>query len=229
MAASTMPLDGAIVGFLLRVVDRFEGMVSDPDALLTHLKAVGLNDAAVTQLQTFLSARASDVSKLSTDLPKLLEVLESSNPDLLSLITPVKDLWSVVTGLVADAPKLTAIDLPHAPSLPNGDVLGQLVTMAIDGALREGSTAVWAGLSATGFVGPGASILPALSAAIDDPVQYVWQQFQALRRENTALNRGRSDGATRHVDVERRARDEENRPPPRRSPHSARTRWCSSD
>jgi len=182
---STLPLDGAIVGFLLRVVDRFEGMVSDPDALLANLKAVGLDDAAVTQFQTFLSARASDVSKLSTDLPKLLDVLESSSPDLLSLITPVKDLWNVVTGLVADAPKLTAVDMPHAPALPNGDVLGQLVTMAIDGALRETTTAVWAGLSATGFVGPGASVLPALSAAIDNPVQYVWQQFQALRRENT--------------------------------------------
>jgi hypothetical protein len=181
----TLPLDGVIVGFLLRVVDRFEGMVSDPDALLANLKAVGLDDAAVTQLQTFVNARASDVSKLSTDLPKLLEVLESSDPDLLSLITPVKDLWSVVTGLVADAPKLTAVDMPHAPSLPNGDVLGQLVTMAVDGALRDGSTALWAGLSATGLMGPGASILPALSAAIDDPVRYVWQQFQALRRENT--------------------------------------------
>ena len=78
---STLPLDGAIVGFLLRVVDRFEGMVSDPDALLANLKAIGLDDAAVTQLQTFVNARASDVSKLSTDLPKLLEVLESSNPE----------------------------------------------------------------------------------------------------------------------------------------------------
>ena len=185
MTDSALPLDGAIVGFLLRVVDRFEGMVSDPDALLTNLRAIGLDDTAVTQFQTFASARASDVSKLSTDLPKLIEVLDSSNPDLLSLITPVKDLWGVVTGLVADAPKLTAVDMPHAPSLPNGDVLGQLVTMAIDRVLREETTALWAGLSATGFVGPGASILPALSAAIDDPVQYVWQQFQFLRRENT--------------------------------------------
>jgi uncharacterized protein DUF6603 len=182
---STLPLDGAITRFLLRVVDRFEGTVSDPDALLVSLKAVGLDDAAVTQFQTFFGARASDVSKLSSDLPKLLDALESSNPDLLSLITPVKDLWTVVTGLVADAPKLTEADMPHAPALPNGDVLGQLVTMAVDGALREGTMAVWAGLSAAGFVGPGASILPALSAAIDDPVKYVWQQFQFLRRENT--------------------------------------------
>src|SRR5262249_16669751 len=153
-----------------------------PDVLLNNLKAVGLNDAAVKQFQTFLSARASDVSKLSTDLPKLLEVLESSNPDLLSLIAPVKDLWSVVTGLIADAPKVRAVGMPLAPSLPNGDVLGQFVTTAVDGALRDGSTAMWAGLSAIGFVGPGASILPALSAAIDDPVKYVWQQFQSLRR-----------------------------------------------
>jgi hypothetical protein len=159
-------------------------MVADPDALLANLKAVGLDDAGVTQLQTFLNARASDISKLSTDLPKLLDALESSNPDLLSLIAPVKDLWGVVTGLVADAPKLTPANMPHAPSLPNGDVLGQLVTMAVDGALREETTTLWASLSATGFVGLGASILPALSAAIDNPSQYVWQQFHALRREN---------------------------------------------
>lgn len=165
-------------------------MVSDPDALLANLKAVGIDDAGVTQLQTFFNARASDISKLSTDLPKLLDVIESSNPDLLSLVAPVKDLWGVITGLVADAPKLTAANLPHPPSLPNGDVLGQLVTMAVDGALREGTTALWASLSATGFVGPGASILPAVSAAIDDPAHYMWQQFQALRRENRLLVAG---------------------------------------
>ena len=82
MTDSTMPLDGAVVRFLLRVVDRFEGMVADPDALLAHLKAVGLDDSAVTQFQSFLSVRASDVSKLSTDLPKLLAEIESSSPDL---------------------------------------------------------------------------------------------------------------------------------------------------
>src|SRR3954452_24638693 len=106
MTNSPIPLDGAIVRSFLRVIDRFQGMVADPGALLANLKAVGLNDAAVTQFQTFLSARASDLSKLSTDLPKLLAVLQSSNPDLLSLVAPVKDLWSIVTGLVADAPKL---------------------------------------------------------------------------------------------------------------------------
>jgi hypothetical protein len=185
VADSPQPLDGAIVAFLLRIVDRFESIVSDPDALIAHLKAVGLDDASVTQLKTFLSSRASDVSKLSTDLPKLLAVIESSSPDFPSLISPVKDLWTIVTGLVADAPKLAAAQLPHAPSLPNGDVLGQLVTSAVDGALRDGSTALWASLSATGFVGPGMSILSALDTAIDDPVKYVWQFFQSLRRANT--------------------------------------------
>jgi hypothetical protein len=184
MTDLALPLDGTIVRFLLRVVDRFEGIVTDRDALVANLKAVGLNDAAVTQFQSFLTARASDVSKLSTDLPKLLAVLDSSSPDLLSLITPVKDLWTIVTTLVKDAPKLTALEMPLAPPLPNGDVLGQIVTMAVDRALRESSTALWSALSATGFVGPGASILPALSAALDNPAQYVWQQFHALRREN---------------------------------------------
>ncbi len=185
MSDSPTPLDGAIVEFLLRVVDRFEGVVADPDALLANLKSIGLDDSAITQYQSFLSARASDVAKLSTDLPKLLAVLESSNPDLSSLIMPVKDLWSVVTGLVADAPKVAAPQLPLAPSLPNGDVLGQLVTMAVDRALRDGSTALWAALSTTGFVGPGMSILSALSDAVSHPFQYVWQLFQSLRRENT--------------------------------------------
>jgi hypothetical protein len=185
-----MPLDGAVVRFLLQVIDGFEGMVADPDALLAHLKAVGLDDSAVTQFQSFLSVRASDVSKLSTDLPKLLAEIESSSPDLVSLIAPVKDLWTVVAGLVADAPKVAAPAMPLAPSLPNGDVLGQLVTFAVDRALREGSTALWATLSATGFVGPGMSILTALDQALSDPAHYVWQFFQSLRRENKLLIAG---------------------------------------
>jgi len=48
MADSPTPLDGTIVQFLLRVVDRLEGMLADPDALLANLKAVGIDDAAVT-------------------------------------------------------------------------------------------------------------------------------------------------------------------------------------
>jgi hypothetical protein len=179
------PLDGAVVRFLLLVVDRFEATVSDPDALLASLKAVGLDDSAVPQYQSFLGARANDVSKLSTDLPKLLSVVESSNPDLPSLITPVRDLWTVVTGLVTEAPKVPPPQMPLAPSLPNGDVLGQLLTMAVDGALRAESPALWAALSSTGFVGPGKSILPSLSAAVSDPLQYLWQLYNSLRREST--------------------------------------------
>src|SRR5262245_14540013 len=190
MTDSMMPLDGAVVRFLLRVVEGFEGMVADPDALLAHLKAVGLDDSAVTQFQSFLSVRASDVSKLSTDLPKLLAEIESSSPDLVSLIAPVKDLWTVVAGLVGDAPKVAVPAMPLAPSLPNGDVLGQLVTFAVDRALREGSAALWATLSATGFVGPGMSILSALDQALSDPARYVWQFFQSLRRENKLLIAG---------------------------------------
>ena len=185
MADSSTPLDGAIVRFLLLVVDRFESRVSDPAALLASLEAVGLDDSAVAQYESFLSARASDVSKLSTDVPKLLSVLESSNPDLPSLIAPVKDLWTIVTGLVADAPKLGAPQMPQAPSLPNGDVLGQLVTSAVEGTLRDQTPALWTALSATGFVGPGVSILPSLSAAASGPLAYVWQLYQSLRRENT--------------------------------------------
>src|SRR6478672_5464956 len=126
MTDSPTPLDGAIVRFLLRVIDRFERTVSDPEAVLAALKAVGLDTSAVTQYQSFLAARANDISKLSTELPKLLAVVESSSPDLPSLIAPVKDLWTVVSRLVADAPKVAAPAMPLAPSLPNGDILGQL-------------------------------------------------------------------------------------------------------
>jgi hypothetical protein len=79
MAEASTPLDGAIVQFLLRVVDRFERTVSDPNALLAALEAIGLDASAVGQYQSFIAARASDVSKLSTDLPQLLAVLESSS------------------------------------------------------------------------------------------------------------------------------------------------------
>jgi len=182
---SPTPLDGAIVRFLVQIIDRFEATVSDPAALLASLKAVGLDDSSLTQYQQFISARASDVAKLSADLPKLLAELESSSPDLVALVVPVKDLWGVVAGLVADAPKAAASAMPLAPAVPNGDVVGQLLTAAVEGALRDGSAALWAALAATGFVGPGASILSALDQAFSDPAQYVWQHFQSLRREDT--------------------------------------------
>ena len=127
MTESPTPLDGAIVQFLVRVIDRFEATVSDPEALLASLKAVGLDDSSVTQYQGFISARASDVAKLSADLPKILTEFESSSPDLVALVAPVTDLWGVVSGLVADAPKVTAPAMPLAPALPNGDVLGQIL------------------------------------------------------------------------------------------------------
>jgi hypothetical protein len=184
-SAAASSLDGAIVAFLLRVVDQFETLVSDPDKLLAALRGVGLDDPGVDQLQSFLSAQAANVSKLSADLPKLLAVLESSDPDYASLIGPVTDLWSVVSGLVESAPKLDPSHLKLAPSLPNGDVIGQLVTVAVDRALREGSTALWSALAATGFVGPGMSILTAVSDAIAHPFSYVWKLYQELRREST--------------------------------------------
>src|SRR4051794_22342329 len=106
MTESPTPLAGAIVAFLLRGTDRVEATVSAPGRPLASPQAVGLDDSAVTQYQSFLTARVSDIAKLSADLPKLLAVIESSSPDLLSLIGPAKDLWTVVTGLLADAPKV---------------------------------------------------------------------------------------------------------------------------
>lgn len=185
MTGPATPLDGALVAFLVQVLDRFEATVSDPDALLATLQSVGLDEATVTEYRAFLDGRATDIAKLSTDLPALLTVLESSSPNLPSLIAPVRDLWSVVSGLVADAPKATPAQLPHAPSLPNGDVLGQFVTTAVDGVLRREGQALWAALSATGLVGPGRSILSSLESAAAAPLPYVWDLYQSLRRENT--------------------------------------------
>lgn len=178
-------LDGAIVTFLLRVVDQFETLISDPEKLLATLHGIGLDAPAVDEIQTFLTARAADISKISTDLPKLVAVLDSSDPDYMSLITAATDLWTVVSGLVDNAPKLDAASLPLAPALPNGDVIGQLVTLAVDRALRASSTAVWAAMASTGFVGPGASILNSVSEATSHPFAYVWQLYQLVRRENT--------------------------------------------
>ncbi len=174
MTEPAIPLDGAIVRFLVRVIERFEATLSDPATLLARLKDAGLDDAAVAVYQAYIGARASDVAKLSADLPKMVAELESSDPDLLALIAPGRELWGVVIGLVTDAP-------PAA----NGDVVGQLLTAAVDGALRNTSTALWAALSTLGFVGRGASIFTAIDAARADLGGYLWQYFQSLRRETT--------------------------------------------
>lgn len=166
-----IPLDGAIVRFLVRILQRFEATISDPSTLLASLAGAGLDDAAIAQYQTFLAARAAEVGKLSDELPALLTELESSDPNLLALIAPAKDLWSLVSALVADAPPV--------PALPNSDVLGQLLTAAVERALRDGSTALWAALASTGFVGPGTSILSAIDQAKDGLAPYVWRQSAA--------------------------------------------------
>ena len=175
MSELSTPIDGAIVAFLVRILDRFEATIADPATLLASLQGLGLDAATVTAYQAYIAARASDVAKLSTDLPALLDQLASGSPDLVAMIAPAQELWSVAAGIVHDAP----------PALPGADVIGQLLTTAIDRAVREASTAIWAALSATGFLGPGRSLLTALDQALGDPLQYVWQVFDALRREDT--------------------------------------------
>ncbi len=175
MSEISTPIDGAIVAFLVRILDRFKATIADPATLLASLKGLGLDAPAVAQYQAYISARARDVAKLSTDLPALLDQLESGGPDLVAMIAPAQELWSIAAGIVHDAP----------PALPGGDVIGQLLTIAIDRAVRDVSTGVWATLSVTGFLGPGKSILTALDQALGDPLQYVWQAFDALRREDT--------------------------------------------
>jgi len=182
MADLPTPLDGAIVRFLLRVIERFEASLADPDLLLSNLKAIGLNDDAVTRYRAFLTARADDIDTVSEALPQLLDEMRSSDPDLFALIAPVKQLWTVITGVISDAPQLSAADMPMAPGRLNGDVLGQMITSAADQVLREEATALWAGLSASGFMGPGASILSAIKDGVNDPFAYVWERFKAFRQ-----------------------------------------------
>jgi hypothetical protein len=179
------PIDGAIVRFLLRVIERFEASIADPDLLLVNLRAMGLNDDAVARYRSFLTARANDIETVSEALPQLLEEVRSSDPDLFALIAPVKQLWAVITGIISDAPQLSAADMPMAPGRLNGDILGQLITSAADQILREEATALWVGLSASGFMGPGASILSAVQDGINDPFAYVWERFKAFRQLTT--------------------------------------------
>jgi hypothetical protein len=183
--AAAQPLDGAIVRFLVRVLERFEVTVADPGTLNAALHGVGLDDDGIAQYRAFFEARASDVATLTADLPALLAELQSSDPDLVALVAPAKRLWGVVTGLVTAAPTVADLRLPHAPGRPNGDVVGQLLTAALERALRDTSPALWAALTATGFVGPGTSVLAALDQVADGLAPTVWRHLQTLRREHT--------------------------------------------
>jgi len=185
MTGTPTPLDGAIVRFLLRVIERFHATVTDGDVLLISLKSVGLSEAAVGQYQSFLTGRAADLDALTQALPELLEQIQSSDPDLLALIEPVKRLWITVTSLLRDAPQVSESDMPLAPGRLNGDVLGQVVTQAAEEILREESAALWASLTAAGFTGPGASMISAVGDAINDPVDYVWERFKEHRQLTT--------------------------------------------
>src|SRR5262249_14190038 len=128
--APAQPLDGAIVRFLVRILERFEATVSDPSTLAAALQGVGLDDDGVGQYRSFFEARATDLATLTADLPALVTELESSDPNLLALVAPAQRLWGVVAGLVKEAPRVTNPQMPQAPAVPNGDVVGQLVTAA---------------------------------------------------------------------------------------------------
>jgi hypothetical protein len=170
-------LDGHVAGFLVRVADEFTTTLADPDKLTSSLQGLGLDDASIASVTSFLSARAPDLAKLTGDLPGFLSVIASSSPDLESLVSPVAEAWSTLSSLVDAGPKVSL------PALPDGDVLGALFSTSVDSVVRGWSTSVWTGLHGAGFLGHGASILSALNSAISHPFSWVWQTWAALRRQ----------------------------------------------
>ncbi len=177
MADQTVALDGHVAAFLVRVADEFTTTLADPGKLTSSLTGLGLDDAAIATVTSFLSGRAPDLAKLSGDLPGFLRVLASSSPDLPSLVSPVANTWSTLSSLVNAGPKVSL------PALPGGDVLGALFSMSVDSVVRDWSSSVWIGLHGAGLLGPDVSILSSLSAAIAHPFSWVWQTWAALRRQ----------------------------------------------
>lgn len=177
MADQAISLDGHVAGFLVRVADEFTTTLANPGMLAASLQGLGLDDASISTVTSFLAGRAPDLARLTGDLPGFLRVIQSSSPDLDSLVSPVAEAWSTLSSLVDAGPKV------GLPSIPNGDALGALFSLSVDSVVRNWSTSVWIGLHGAGFLGQSANILSGLSSAIAHPFSWVWQIWAALRRQ----------------------------------------------
>ncbi len=177
MTDQAVSLDGNVAGFLVRVADEFTTTLADPEKLASSCRGLGLDDASLATVTSFLSARGPDLARLTGDMPGFLSVIQSSSPDLDSLVIPVAEAWSALSSLVGAGPTVSL------PAIPSGDVLGALFSTSVDSVVRNWSPSVWIGLHGAGFLGQGANILSGLSSAVAHPFSWVWQSWAARRRQ----------------------------------------------
>jgi hypothetical protein len=171
------PLEGALAAFLARVVEKFAFQLSSEDTVRAAVGGLGLEGADVDAVWAFVSANGLSIANLNSSLPALVGQLKSSSPNLVALVKPVADLWSVVSGLADQAPIVALPDLPDA-----GSVLDLLLGAAIDATLQELNAPGWAFARAIHLVGPDVPVVDSLGDFLDSPSAFVWARFKALRR-----------------------------------------------
>src|SRR4051812_27624090 len=183
MADDALPLDGAIAAFLTDVLDDLVGLVDNEEAIQSTLTRLGVEGVDADSLVAHLlePAQQSAISELRDGLPTLLQELTKPNPNLISLIEPVKNLVEAVTGLARD-PSLPSVSLPAVPDVDAGSVLDVLLAMAVERTLQAKTAAGWSVAKALHLVGPELPISTVLSDLVDSPLDFVWRRFNALRR-----------------------------------------------
>lgn len=171
------PLEGALAAFLTRVVEKFANQLSSEATVRQAVGGLGIEGADADAVWAFVSANGPSIANLNSSLPALVAQLKSSSPNVVALVQPVADLWSVVSGLADQAPNIALPDLPDA-----GSVLDLLLGGAIDATLRELNAPGWAFARAIHLVGPEVPVIDSLGDFLDSPSAFVWQRFKALRR-----------------------------------------------
>lgn len=174
---SAVQVEGAVAGFLARVLDELLSRVADEDAVRGALAELGIVGSDADSVATFVAGRAEVVASLKNELPALVLELAKPRPDLLSIAPAVQDLLAAAVSLSDGAPEVDLPDLPDA-----GTVMDALLALAVEHAVQHASALGWSFAKSLHLVGPEIPVFTVVKDFLDSPTAFVWRRFKELRR-----------------------------------------------
>lgn len=176
--APLVPLDAAVAGFLADVLDDLLLQVADADSVRTALAGLGVDGSAADPLVAFVSSQAGAVAVLAEGVPALLAELARDDPDLVTVLDTVQQLFTALSQMAAaEPPDLVLPGLPDA-----GSVVETLLALAVERVVQLRAPAGWVLAKALHLVGPEVPFLTVLTELLESPTGFIWRRFQHLRR-----------------------------------------------
>ncbi|PVG80870.1 hypothetical protein DDE18_21040 [Nocardioides gansuensis] len=174
---SPVPIEGAVAGFLTRVLDELLARIADDDAVRRALAELGITGPDADSVATFVAGQAGVVAALKNGVPELVLELAKPKPNLLSIAPHVQDLLEAAVSLTDGAPEVVLPGLPDA-----GTVMDALLAQAVEHAVQQASALGWSFAKSLHLVGPELPVFTVVSDFADSPTGFVWRRFKDLRR-----------------------------------------------